>query len=132
MNTPTPQPRTLPWQYEGTRRADGRVRVSITYGGAMARPLPFRLGWMNHSPNGFEWGYEGSGPAQLALAILGDFVLRVRGQGASIPDARDLTLRHHQDFKRELIARFPRESPWILTADRVELWLDTHAPGWDQ
>ena len=24
----------------------------------------------NHSPSGFEWGYGGSGPAQLALAIL--------------------------------------------------------------
>ena len=24
----------------------------------------------NHSPDGFNWGYGGSGPAQLALAIL--------------------------------------------------------------
>jgi hypothetical protein len=24
---------------------------------------------MNHSPDGFSWGYNGSGPAQLALAI---------------------------------------------------------------
>ena len=23
----------------------------------------------NHSPDGFNWGYSGSGPAQLALAI---------------------------------------------------------------
>jgi hypothetical protein len=27
----------------------------------------------NHSPTGFEFGYGGSGPAQLALAILLDF-----------------------------------------------------------
>ena len=25
---------------------------------------------VNHSPDGFNWGYLGSGPAQLALAIL--------------------------------------------------------------
>jgi len=25
---------------------------------------------VNHSPDGFNWGYAGSGPAQLALAIL--------------------------------------------------------------
>ncbi|MCK4554525.1 hypothetical protein KAU19_06245, partial [Candidatus Parcubacteria bacterium] len=25
---------------------------------------------INHSPDGFAWGYGGSGPAQLALAIL--------------------------------------------------------------
>ena len=24
----------------------------------------------NHSPDGFQWSYEGSGPAQLALAVL--------------------------------------------------------------
>jgi len=29
----------------------------------------------NHSPDGFEWGYGGSGPAQLALAIYQDFKL---------------------------------------------------------
>lgn len=26
-----------------------------------------------HSPTGFEWGYHGSGPADLALSILGDY-----------------------------------------------------------
>jgi hypothetical protein len=36
------------------------------------RPLPLRLDLWNHSPTGFEFGYGGSGPAQLALAILAD------------------------------------------------------------
>ena len=27
----------------------------------------------NHSPDGFNWGYGGSGPSQLALAILLEF-----------------------------------------------------------
>ena len=35
-------------------------------------PLPLRLDLRNHSPSGFEFGYGGSGPAQLALAILAD------------------------------------------------------------
>lgn len=35
-------------------------------------PLPPRDNIRNHSPDGFEWGYGGSGPAQLALAILAD------------------------------------------------------------
>lgn len=34
------------------------------------RSLNPRLDLFNHSPTGFEWGYGGSGPAQLALAIL--------------------------------------------------------------
>lgn len=41
----------------------------VTFAGeplAPARSLAVR----NHSPDGFSWGYAGSGPAQLALAIL--------------------------------------------------------------
>lgn len=47
----------------------------------------------NHSPDGFNWGYGGSGPAQLALAI----VLKLTGK----PDG-------HQDFKWKVIAGIPR------------------------
>jgi len=54
------------------------------------------LGIWNHSPTGFSWGYEGSGPAQLALAIL----LLVTNEPTAV--------RLHQDFKREVIARLPQ------------------------
>ena len=43
----------------------------------------------NHSPNGFNWGYGGSGPAQLALAI----VLKLTGKSDN-----------YQDFKWDVIA----------------------------
>lgn len=46
----------------------------------------------NHSPDGFNWGYGGSGPAQLALAI----VLKLTGK----PDG-------YQRFKWQVIARIP-------------------------
>ena len=36
------------------------------------RPLRPRNDIRNHSPTGFEWGYGGSGPAQLALALVAD------------------------------------------------------------
>ena len=38
------------------------------------RPLNPRYDLRNHSPTGFAWGYLGSGPAQLALAILADAI----------------------------------------------------------
>ena len=47
--------------------------------------------YINHS-DGFNWGYGGSGPAQLALAI----ILELTGK----PDG-------YQDFKRDVIARLP-------------------------
>ena len=47
----------------------------------------------NHSPDGFNWGYGGSGPAQLALAV----TLEVTGK----PDG-------YQQFKWDLIAGLPQ------------------------
>ena len=43
--------------------------VDVTVNG---RALDPRFDLWNHSPTGFEWGYAGSGPAQLALALLAD------------------------------------------------------------
>ena len=50
----------------------------------------------NHSPDGFAWGYGGSGPSQLALAIL--------LEAGSVDNA----LEKYQDFKWEIIAELPR------------------------
>jgi hypothetical protein len=43
--------------------------VSVTVNG---EPLNPRRDLRCHSPTGFEWGYGGSGPAQLALALCAD------------------------------------------------------------
>lgn len=53
----------------------------------------------NHSPDGFSWGYGGSGPAQLALALLLE-------AGADDDAAREL----HQEFKNEFVAVWPQTS----------------------
>ena len=58
-------------------------------------PLPLRLDLWNHSPTGFEFGYGGSGPAQLALAILADCC------------GDELAVKYHQAFKWAVIARVP-------------------------
>ena len=50
--------------YEGERVQSGSVRVTVD-----GKPLGLRLDLRKHSPTGFEWGYGGSGPAQLALAV---------------------------------------------------------------
>lgn len=51
-----------------------------------------------HSHDGFAWGYSGSGPAQLALAIL---------LQAGVPE--DIAMTRYQDFKREIIAALPMD-----------------------
>lgn len=52
----------------------------------------------NHSPDGFNWGYAGSGPAQLALAILLHY---------GVP--RDRAVRLHQRFKFDWIMTLPQD-----------------------
>ena len=48
----------------------------------------------NHSPSGFEWGYGGSGPAQLALALLLDYT-----------DNEEVALAEYNAFKIEVVSQ---------------------------
>lgn len=65
----------------------------------------------NHSPTGFEWGYGGSGPSQLALAILLDLF------------GREIALQHYQQFKWDFIAP-AREDGFAITSLEIEAWLE--------
>lgn len=73
-----------------------------------SEPLDPRLDLWNHSPTGFEWGYEGSGPAQLALAILAD---HLRDDDAAV--------KLHQPFKRRVVANLD-EDHWELASEHVQ------------
>jgi DNA topoisomerase IB len=64
--------------------------------------------YVNHSPTGFEWGFLGSGPAQLAFAILLDHY------GAPGP-----ALLFYQDFKEREIATLNHDK-WEMTTDQVQ------------
>ena len=91
--------------YHGLRGPDGTCHVIVVSVDAiLGRPLPLRLDLLNKSPTGFEWGYEGSGPAQLALALCAD---------ASGDDAAALRVFHL--FKSHVVSRLPRDEPWTLT-----------------
>jgi hypothetical protein len=98
--------------YRGVRWAgDVAVRVwSVRDPQAMGQ-LPVRLDLYNHSPNGFEWGYHGSGPAQLALAILAHHTMD-----------DDKAVRLHQYFKDDIVARFDRDE-WEISSGDIDRWL---------
>ena len=72
-------------------------------------PLDPRLDLRNHSPTGFEWGYGGSGPAQLALALA----------ASRLPEP--LALSIYQPLKRALVASLDRG--WHLSADCLDALL---------
>ena len=59
--------------YVGERTPDGcQVAVLDTDKPDHARLLNPRYDLRNHSPDGFEFGYSGSGPSQLSLALMAD------------------------------------------------------------
>jgi hypothetical protein len=100
-------------RYLGRRTPTGVVVVREDDRGE-ARELPQRTDLRNHSPTGFEWGYGGSGPAQLALAILADAVGAERAQGL------------YQRFKWKVVAKFAGEG-FELTRSQVKQWVEEHS-----
>lgn len=70
-------------------------------------PLDPRHDLRNHSPDGFQWGYGGSGPAQLALALLCD----------ALGDDK-AAVRLYQRFKFGVIAQLGRDE-WTMTASGI-------------
>jgi len=77
------------------------------------RPQPLRH-VVRHSPTGFEWGYGGSGPADLALSILADYL----GDEEIAEDLKG-------PFKSEVVSRLPHAG-WVLTENALQAFLQRH------
>jgi hypothetical protein len=114
----------------------GGPTVLVEEDGA-TRPLPHHV---RHSPDGFNWGYGGSGPSDLARSLLIDFF----GQEADCPECeRSGQLEDepghmtscwecggdgfklpvgYQDFKFQVIAGLP-SAGWTLSEEKVAEWV---------
>ena len=100
--------------YTGSR-TDDRCAVVVSDGDD-CRDLNPRFDLRNHSPSGFEWGYGGSGPAQLALALAAD----VLGDD-------EAALGVYQRLKFRVVAGLPAEG-WTLTEDELRAAIRALAP----
>ena len=69
-------------------------------------PLDCRYDLLSASPSGPAWGYGGSGPAQLAIAVLAH----------AYND--EFACEHYQRFKREELP----EDGWTLTKQDLDQW----------
>lgn len=93
-------------EFDGTedivaeRMPDGRIKTNVR----QIREL--------HSPNGFEMGYGGSGPADFAYNILLKFGVKPR-------EAEIL----HQDFKWKFVARLDQKNGGRIAANDVRIFL---------
>jgi len=67
---------------------------------------------VRHSPGGFDWGYTGSGPAQLACALLLDYY-----------DDESVAHQHYIQFRNAVVSQLVCDGPadcWHLTGDDIE------------
>jgi hypothetical protein len=101
-------------KYIGSRDSNGDADVFVIDEHHEAKPLDLGLKYVQHSPTGFAWGYLGSGPAQLAFAILLDYF----GDPAR---AQSL----YQQFKFAVIADLPMDEPWEITSDEISTIFNT-------
>ena len=107
--------------FAGSRNKDGGTTVywwNTDAGRGTAHLLPMYLDEKNSSPTGLEWGYNGSGPAQLAYALLRFYLGKFMGSRVAGKWAQD----YHQKFKDEVIAGLPREG-WQMVETRIFDWL---------
>jgi hypothetical protein len=96
------------WRREENGDANLSDEQVFVIRGGQVRLLNPRNDLMNHSPNGLSWGYQGSGPAQLALAML----MEVCGDWERVRPI-------YQRFKDQFIARIPQNANW--TADGADV-----------
>ena len=74
--------------------------------------LPVRHDLCNHSPIGFAWGYGGSRPAQLALAMLAYLYGDIEA------------LRYYQSFKDDTVSVLKPNEGWEMTSEQIDLRMD--------
>lgn len=93
--------------------------------------------YVRHSPDGFLWGYEGSGPAELARCLLIDALgsaaweegeVNRAGESLNGPftvygDISNLVEQLYQSYKSQVIARLDRGTDWTLSQNSILTWV---------
>jgi hypothetical protein len=96
---------TAPRVYQGRRDPTAPVGEGCTVR-VEGEPLDARNGLLSASPSGFEWAYGGSGPAQLAIAILAHAY------------GEEFACENYQLLKDTIISELPEEG-WTLEPTRL-------------
>jgi hypothetical protein len=112
--------------YDVKRLSDGTVvciHVLIDEAGKEKREMIKHVD--RHSPDGFEFGYGGSGPSDLALSILSDFAKTKYFRDNQ--DEAEKIEDYYQNFKWHFIAGMS-EPGGQITHDEILSWMIQGAP----
>lgn len=101
--------------YYGVRHGDKTTADEVTVRffkdiDGTVQDLPLCLEVYSHSPTGFSWGYNGSGPSQLALAILVDFM------------GKEDAVHLYHPFNDVFVRRWG--IAWSISSGEIEQWLE--------
>lgn len=88
----------------------GPARIYVSQPEGEPEPLEHRV---RHSPDGFNWGYGGSGPADTARSILWDVL------------GREPAPELYQSFKRAYVSNWPMRPGecWRISEGEIANWL---------
>lgn len=84
----------------------------------IAVPLDAHNDLANHSSDGFEWGYSGSGPTQLAFAILFEYA---KTKFTEEVEAYKYARTHYISFRDDFIASI-KSSELEISFAEIERW----------
>lgn len=87
---------------------EGLQLVEVVVNG-VERPLIHQA---HHSPTGMAWGYQGSGPADLARSILADLLGRIPHPAI------------YNQFWRDYVRTWPKDQPWDVTDEDLIEWIN--------
>lgn len=117
--------------FHGIRHSTSNCEVNYIKNDNAWRSLSLYTQVVNHSPTGFNWGYMGSGPAQLALALLYKTI------ETFYPEAKEKRIgrvadRYHRPMKFELLPLYANSTDWYLDGSTILDWLKEKAPDFEK
>lgn len=137
VDSPTVEPEFIEYviplikMYRGWRQKEWdetyQVYTEKVYVTVDGHPLPyFNTNGPFFPPEGpsgkwCEWGYSGTGPRELATAILADYFGEKSPQGWAGREEYQ-AVRYCHDFKDDFVQWFPKQS-WEITSEEIEAWL---------
>jgi hypothetical protein len=101
--------------YVGRRRQRELVVIRLPEGTVLTPERSLNV--VNHSPSGFEVGYRGSGPTQLACGLLLDYY-----------DDAQVAREHYITFRNRVISQLEWDGPaacWHLTGEEIDAAMAT-------
>lgn len=101
-------------------RTTDDAKVDIYENDVKIGPLHNRMDVFRHSPDGYSWGYGGSGPHQLA----GNLLMHMLGGNKA---AAEIARQYYHQFVNDFLCKVDMAEPIEIREEDVRQWLAKQA-----